>query len=49
MLGTNISFEGVKGVGTIALELQPDQRVYTFIGINGIGNVLSNFINSYKI
>ena len=37
MLGTNITFEGVKGVGTIALELQPDQRVYTFIGINGIG------------
>ena len=37
MLGTNITFEGVKGVGTIALELQPDQRVYTFIGVNGIG------------
>ena len=37
MLGTNITFEGVKGVGTIALELQLDQRVYTFIGINGVG------------
>lgn len=37
MLGTNITFEGVKGVGTIALELQPDQRVYTFIGVNGVG------------
>ncbi|MDD5393560.1 MAG: AAA family ATPase [Thiothrix sp.] len=37
MLGTNITFTGVKGVGTVALELQPDQRVYTLIGVNGVG------------
>lgn len=37
MLGTNITFTGVKGVGTVALELQPNQRVYTLIGANGVG------------
>ncbi|OQX08718.1 MAG: hypothetical protein BWK73_24635 [Thiothrix lacustris] len=37
MLGTNITFTGIKGVGTVALELQPDQRVYTLIGVNGVG------------
>lgn len=37
MLGTNITFTGVKGVGTVALELQPDQQVYTLIGANGVG------------
>ncbi len=37
MLGTNLTFTGVKGVGTVALELQPDQRVYTLIGANGVG------------
>lgn len=30
-------FEQVKGVGTIEAELFPNQRVYTFIGENGIG------------
>ncbi|MDG6231226.1 AAA family ATPase [Glaesserella parasuis] len=30
-------FEQVKGVGTIEMELFPNQRVYTFIGENGIG------------
>lgn len=30
-------FEQVKGVGTIEAELSPNQRVYTFIGENGIG------------
>lgn len=30
-------FEQVKGVGTIEVELFPNQRVYTFIGENGIG------------
>ena len=37
MLGANITFTGVKGVGTVVLELQPDQRVYTLIGVNGVG------------
>lgn len=37
MLGTNLTFTGVKGVGTVALKLQPDQRVYTLIGANGVG------------
>ena len=32
-----IKFEGLKGVGTVELTLQPDQRVYTFIGTNGVG------------
>ncbi|WP_204319051.1 hypothetical protein [Pelistega ratti] len=34
----NIRFEQVKGVGTIDLTtIHPKQRVYTFIGENGIG------------
>jgi len=37
MLGTKIKFEGVKGVGTVELDLQEDQRVYTLIGTNGVG------------
>lgn len=37
MLDTSITFEGVKGVGTIALDLQPDKQVYTLIGANGVG------------
>lgn len=32
-----ISFKGLKGVGAVDLKLMPNQRVYTFIGINGIG------------
>lgn len=32
-----VHFEQVKGVGTIEAELFPNQRVYTFIGENGIG------------
>lgn len=37
MLGTKIKFEGVKGVGTVELDLQEGQRVYTLIGTNGVG------------
>ena len=37
MLGKKIKFEGVKGVGTVDLDLQEDQRVYTLIGTNGVG------------
>lgn len=37
MLGTKIKFEGVKGVGTVELDFQEDQRVYTLIGTNGVG------------
>ncbi|MFI0399804.1 MAG: AAA family ATPase [Thiolinea sp.] len=37
MLGTNITFTGVRGVGTVNLDLQPGQQVYTFIGVNGVG------------
>lgn len=32
-----VRFEGVKGVGTIELDFVPNQRVYTFIGANGVG------------
>ncbi|MDI9335100.1 MAG: AAA family ATPase [Cytophagales bacterium] len=32
-----IKFEGLKGVGSVELALRPDQRVYTFIGTNGVG------------
>lgn len=32
-----VRFEGVKGVGTIEVDFVPNQRVYTFIGANGVG------------
>jgi ABC-type branched-subunit amino acid transport system ATPase component len=34
---TKITFEGVKGVGSIQLDLSSEQQVFTFIGVNGIG------------
>ncbi|NIH23050.1 AAA family ATPase [Providencia heimbachae] len=37
MLGTQLEFEGLVGVGKVQLELQPNQRVYTLIGVNGVG------------
>lgn len=37
LLLDNIHFNGVKGVGSITLDLMPEQHVYTFIGENGIG------------
>lgn len=37
MLPTSLTFEGLKGVGSVMLDLKPDQKVYTFIGANGIG------------
>jgi len=37
MLGPKIKFEGVKGVGTVELDLQEGQQVYTLIGENGVG------------
>lgn len=36
-LGSPITFYEVRGIGTIELNLQPNQRVYTLIGENGIG------------
>lgn len=37
MLTYPIKIEGLKGVGTVELNLQDNQRVYTLIGINGVG------------
>lgn len=37
MLSEKLEFEDVTGVGRVQLELIPDQRVYTFIGENGVG------------
>ena len=37
MLGGKIRFEGLRGVGTVELDLMPKQRVYTLIGTNGVG------------
>lgn len=37
MLGTYLKLEGLRGVGTVDLDLQENQRVYAFIGTNGIG------------
>jgi predicted ATPase len=34
---TTIKFEGLKGVGSVELNLRADQRVYAFIGTNGVG------------
>lgn len=36
-LAEKIRFEQVKGVGTIEVNLPPNQQVYTFIGENGVG------------
>lgn len=37
MFTENAEFEGLTGVGCVQLTLEPDQRVYTFIGANGVG------------
>ncbi|QBJ31931.1 AAA family ATPase [Hafnia alvei] len=37
MLGSNIRLDGLTGVGTVQLNLQENQRVYTLIGANGVG------------
>ncbi|QQZ29376.1 ATP-binding protein [Thiothrix subterranea] len=37
MLTYPIKIEGLKGVGSIELNLQENQRVYTLIGANGVG------------
>ncbi len=34
---TSIKFEGLRGVGNVELDLRADQRVYAFIGTNGVG------------
>ncbi|MDR3221912.1 MAG: ATP-binding protein [Candidatus Accumulibacter sp.] len=34
---TKVSIEGLLGVGRVELELDSDQRVYTFFGANGVG------------
>ncbi|MCG7656244.1 AAA family ATPase [Wielerella bovis] len=37
LLNGVVRFEGVKGVGKIEVDFVPNQRVYTFIGANGVG------------
>lgn len=37
LLNDVVRFDGVKGVGTIKVDFEPNQRVYTFIGANGVG------------
>jgi len=37
MLSEQLEFDGVMGVGRVRLDLEPNQRVYTFIGANGVG------------
>lgn len=37
MLTYPIKIEGLKGVGSVELNLQENQRVYTLIGVNGVG------------
>ncbi len=37
MLFSKVLLEGVRGVGTIELNLTPDKKVYTFIAENGVG------------
>lgn len=37
MLGTQLEFDGLTGVGKVQLSLQPNQQVYTLIGVNGVG------------
>lgn len=36
-MNENIQFQQVRGVGNIVLDLHAQQRVYAFIGENGIG------------
>lgn len=37
MLGEELEIEGLIGVGRAQLKLEPNQRIYTFIGPNGVG------------
>lgn len=37
LINQRLTFQGVKGVGSITLNLEPNQQVYAFIGENGIG------------
>lgn len=37
LINQPFTFQGVKGVGSITLNLKPNQQVYTFIGENGVG------------
>lgn len=37
LINEKIIFHGLRGVGTMELEFEPDQRVYTIIGENGVG------------
>lgn len=37
MLGEKLEIEGLIGVGRAQLKLEPNQRIYTFIGPNGVG------------
>lgn len=37
MLDKHLEFDGLTGVGKVQLDFVPDQRVYTLIGVNGVG------------
>ncbi len=37
MQATRLELDGVRGVGKVSLELRKEQKVYAFIGANGIG------------
>lgn len=37
MLDKHLEFEGLTGVGKVQLDFVPNQRVYTLIGVNGVG------------
>ncbi|MEN9434678.1 MAG: hypothetical protein RLZZ422_2267 [Pseudomonadota bacterium] len=36
-MNNEIRFDGLIGVGSVELKLEPDQRVYALIGVNGVG------------
>ena len=52
---SKIQLQGVKGVGTIALNLSPEKRVHTFIAENGVGktklleSLFQIFLGSHKL
>jgi predicted ATP-binding protein involved in virulence len=52
---SKIRLEGVRGVGTIALNLSPEKRVHTFIAENGVGktklleSLFQTFLGSHQL
>ena len=55
MFFSKIQLEGVKGVGTIKLDLTPEKKVHTFIGENGVGktklleSLFQVFLSSHQL